>query len=65
MKHALMIAVVGASMIGTPFLTGCDKTVKEDSTMKKNADGTVTKDESKVTEKPNGDMVKTEDKTRN
>ena len=63
MKRVLT-AVMLMSLAGVPFLAGCDKTVSDDSTVKKNADGTVTKDETKVTQQPDGTTVKKEEQSK-
>ncbi len=64
MKRVLSTILL-MSLCTAPLLVGCDKTVKDDETVKKNADGTVTKDETKVTQQPNGDVTKTTETQKN
>ena len=61
----VITAVLGVALAGTPFLVGCDKTVSEDKTVKKNADGSMTKDETTVKQQTDGTVVKTHDETKN
>ncbi|MBV8782034.1 MAG: hypothetical protein JO353_11605 [Phycisphaerae bacterium] len=65
MKRLLTIAMLTMSLGGTPFLVGCDKEVAHDETVKKNSDGTVSKDETTVNQKPDGTIVKEHEQSKN
>ncbi|HZL33706.1 MAG TPA: hypothetical protein VFC78_00265 [Tepidisphaeraceae bacterium] len=65
MKNVLFTAVLGLSLAGTPFLTGCDRhdkpaAVHEKDTTTTNPNGTQHVDKEKTTVEKNGDTKKTE-----
>ncbi|HEX8520731.1 MAG TPA: hypothetical protein VF669_00660 [Tepidisphaeraceae bacterium] len=63
MKRALISTVVMALAFGgAPLLTGCDRTVSEDKTVKTNSDGSSSVKEKKVTENSDGGVTITEKK---
>ncbi len=62
--HALGLAVA-LSLTGAPMLlTGCDREVAHKEEVKTNSDGSQTKDETTVTQKPDGTTVKETDKSK-
>ncbi len=65
MKNRLITALLSLSLFGVPVIVGCDKEVSHDETVKKNPDGTVSKNETTVTQKPDGTVVKEQDKKVN
>ena len=58
MKLCLTTAFLCLALAGTPILVGCDREVSHDETVKKNANGTMSKDSTTVTQKPDGTVVK-------
>ena len=64
MRKQLIAAMLGLSFVGVPMLTGCDKTVSEEKTVKTNPDtGTTSVDHKKVEKTDDGGTKKTEEHT--
>jgi hypothetical protein len=47
-----------------PIMVGCEKKLAENETVHTNADGSVTKDSTTVTQQPDGSVVKTQDQSK-
>ena len=63
MRMQLIASIVALSFLGVPALSGCDRTVHEEKTVKTNPDtGQTTVKEKKTTESPNGTRTTTEEK---
>ena len=61
-KHLVALALGGA-LVGSPFMIGCDREVAHDETVKTNSDGSTTHKETTVKEKPDGTIVKEQEKS--
>jgi hypothetical protein len=57
----LLSAVLAAPTLG--YVVGCDRELAHDETTKTKADGTTTHNETTVKEKPDGTVVKTQEKS--
>ncbi len=64
MRKLLTSAVLVASFAAIPFVVGCDETLKKDETTKTNADGTTSKEETKVVKKADGTIQKTQESVK-
>ena len=51
-------------LAGAPMIIGCEKKLSEDSTTHTNADGSVSKNSTVVTQQPDGSEVKTQDQSK-
>jgi len=65
-----MRTIIGTSLLalvlcGTPMLIGCDREISKDETTQTHPDGSVSKDTTVVTQKPDGTMVKQENHEAN
>ena len=65
MRNRLMISLMGLSLFAGPMLVGCDREVAHEETTKTHADGTTTHDETTVKQKPDGTVVKEQEKSVN
>jgi len=65
MKNFLFAALLGASLLGVPMLTGCDsdKTTSTKTETTVHPDGSTTTDKKSTTTDPNGTSTTTEHKT--
>lgn len=62
MKRIALNLMLLGSIVASPALLGCDKTVSEDKTVKTNADGSSEVKHDKTVEKPDGTMERTTSK---
>jgi hypothetical protein len=63
MKHRKLVTVAAITALGLSFLTvGCERTISKTEETKVKNDGTVESKEKKVTENPDGSVTKTETK---
>jgi len=62
MKAIALNLLLIASLLGSPALVGCDRTVSEQKTTKTNSDGSTETKSQKTVEKPDGTIEKTTDK---
>ena len=65
MRKHLIVALFGASLFTAPMLIGCDREVAHEETTKTHADGSTSHDETTVKQKPDGTVVKEQEKTVN
>ena len=65
MRQRLMIALFGVSLFAAPMLIGCDREVAHEETTKTKSDGTQVHNETDVKQKPDGTVVKTQEKSTN
>lgn len=65
MRQRLLIAICGLSLFATPMLIGCDREVAHEETTKTKSDGTQVHSETDVKQKPDGTIVKTQEKSTN
>ena len=63
MKTRMILPVLAAMAFSMPALVGCEETVTTDREVDVKKDGTVVKEETKVTEQPDGTVKKTETKS--
>ena len=63
MNKLLSTLLVATSLVVAPLATGCDDTVREDSTYRQSDDGTVTKTHEEVKTNDDGDVTKTQEKS--
>lgn len=63
MNRKLTCALLAAAFTAGPLLVGCDDTVSKTSETKVKDDGTVVKKEQKVTENADGSVTKTESRS--
>jgi hypothetical protein len=61
MRNGIFALIVSTSLIGLPFLAGCDREIASETKVKESGDKT-TVTEKKVTEKPDGSIEKTTEK---
>jgi hypothetical protein len=62
MKAIALNLLLLASLVGSPALVGCDRTVSEEKTTKTNPDGSTEKQSEKTVEKPDGTVQTTKEK---
>ena len=62
MNRLLFTTLVAGALLAGGFVVGCDDTVSKTSETKVKDDGTVVKKEQKVTENADGSVTKTESK---
>ena len=62
MKRIALNLLVLASLVGSPALVGCDRTVSEEKTTKTNSDGSTESQSQKTVEKPDGTVQTTKEK---
>jgi len=62
MNRLLSTTLVAGALLAGGFVVGCDETVSKTSETKVKDDGTVVKKEQKVTENADGSVTKTESK---
>lgn len=65
MKRILLTALIAMPLSGMPLLTGCDREVEHKKTVDVKNDGTAVKKETKVTDNADGSVTKTETKDVN
>ena len=65
MLRQITLGLLGLTLLGAPMLGGCDRKVAEDTTVRKNADGTTSKDSTTVTKNADGTTTKTEEHKSN
>ena len=53
MKRQFAVSLLAVSLLGLPVLVGCEKEVAKDETVKKNPDGSESKDSKVVTKDEN------------
>jgi hypothetical protein len=63
MRSRALIALFSACIFAAPMLAGCDREVAHDETTKTKSDGTQVHKETNVKEKPDGTVVKTQEKS--
>ena len=63
MKARILAVILGASAMGLPMLAGCDREVAHDETVKTKPDGTAVHDETTVKKQSDGTVVKTQEKS--
>jgi hypothetical protein len=56
----ISLTLAAALMFGVPVLTGCERTVSEETTVEKKPDGTVVTEQEKVTRESDGTIERTE-----
>jgi hypothetical protein len=62
MRKQMIVAMLGLSMVGLPALVGCDRTVKDEKSVKTDPDtGKQKVDEKKVERTPDGGTKTTEE----
>ena len=54
MKRFALNVMLAVSVLASPLLTGCDKTVSEEQKVVKKSDGTTVTDKDKTTQSPDG-----------
>ncbi len=64
MRRRSVTGILVILLAGTPLIVGCDKKLAEDTTTHTNADGSVSKDSTTVTQQPDGSIVKTQDQSK-
>ena len=62
MKRIAASLLLLGSIVGSPVLVGCDRTISEEKTVEQKSDGTVVKKEDKVVEKADGTVERTQEK---
>ncbi len=60
-----MLVLLASMGLGLPAMTGCDRTVSHEQSKDVKSDGTVKRQETTVTEKPDGSTVKHEENSTN
>jgi len=64
MRNQAVTGFLTLLLAGAPMIIGCEKKLAEDSTTHTNADGSVSKDSTTVTQQPDGSIVKTQDQSK-
>lgn len=65
MRRLILASMLGVSLAGVPALVGCDREVEHSKTVDVKDNGTVVKKETKTTENADGSVTKTESKDVN
>jgi len=65
MRASIASGLLTLVLAGAPMVGGCDREVSKDETTQTHPDGSVSKDSTVVTEKPDGTVVKQQDHTVN
>jgi hypothetical protein len=60
MRTRIATSLLALVLSGTPMLIGCDREISKDETTQTHPDGSVSKDSTVVTQKPDGTVVKQE-----
>ena len=63
MIRYLLSLIVGVSIAGIPLLSGCEREIEYKKEVEVKDDGTVKKEEKRVTEQPDGTIKKEETKS--
>ena len=64
MKGRFPACLLAAALFAPPVLIGCDKEISHSETVKKNSDGSSSKTEKTVSEKPDGSVETVEEKKK-
>jgi len=62
-RYPLVLPLCASMLASAPLLVGCDQTVEHERKVDVKDDGTVVREEKKVTESPGGDVTRTETKS--
>ncbi len=62
MRRLMSVSLLSLCFVGAPLLVGCDDTVEETKSVDVKDDGTVVREQEKVTENADGSVTKTESK---